>query len=72
MKLHLLTLLCLLTALTTWSKSSQSEGTGKIFVSNEMDNTISVIDAIRYEVIKTIPVGERPRDMQWHKIKPNS
>ena len=69
MKLHLATLLCLLTALTAWSKSSQSEGTGKIFVSNEMDNTISVIDGVTHDVVKTIPVGERPRDMQWHNNK---
>jgi len=69
MKLNLLAFLCLMTVLSTWSNSSQSEGTDRIFVSNEMDNTISVIDSIQHEVIKTIPVGERPRDMQWHDNK---
>ena len=69
MKLNLLASVCLTAILATWSNSSQSEGTGRIFVSNEMDNTISVIDGLLHEVITTIPVGERPRDMQWHDNK---
>ena len=44
-----------------------ADGTGHIFVSNEMGNTITVIDGKTFEVIKTIPTGERPRDMRWHK-----
>ena len=32
-----------------------------IFVSNEKDNTITAIDGKTLEVIKTIPVGRRPR-----------
>ncbi|MGA7544927.1 MAG: hypothetical protein WBW08_03745, partial [Methyloceanibacter sp.] len=32
-----------------------------IFVSNEKDNTITVIDSKTLQVIKTIPVGRRPR-----------
>ena len=62
-------LLCLVTALSMWSASATCEGTGRIFVSNEMDNTVSVIDGDSYEVLKTISVGERPRDMQWHANK---
>jgi PQQ-dependent catabolism-associated beta-propeller protein len=63
------TVLCLVAALTMWSAAVKCEGTGRIFVSNEMDNTISVIDGDNHEVITTIPVGERPRDMQWHNNK---
>jgi PQQ-dependent catabolism-associated beta-propeller protein len=33
----------------------------KIFVSNEKENTISVIDSEKLEVVHTIPVGNRPR-----------
>ncbi|MFM7085025.1 MAG: beta-propeller fold lactonase family protein, partial [Hyphomicrobium sp.] len=33
----------------------------KIFVSNEKENTVSVIDSEKLEVIHTIPVGNRPR-----------
>ena len=32
-----------------------------IFVSNEKDNTITVIDGKTLQTIKTIPVGRRPR-----------
>ncbi len=35
----------------------------KIFVSNEQDNTLSVIDGASLEVIDTISVGRRPRAM---------
>lgn len=35
----------------------------KIFVSNEQDNTLSVIDGASLEVIDTISVGRRPRSM---------
>lgn len=37
----------------------------RIFVSNEKDNTISVIDGARLEVVETIPVGRRPRSMAF-------
>ncbi len=33
----------------------------KIFVSNEGDNTMTVIDSESMEVIETVPVGQRPR-----------
>jgi PQQ-dependent catabolism-associated beta-propeller protein len=33
----------------------------KIFVSNEGDNTITVLDSASMEVIETVPVGQRPR-----------
>ncbi|MDR5892292.1 PQQ-dependent catabolism-associated beta-propeller protein [Halomonas mongoliensis] len=37
----------------------------RIFVSNEKDNTISVIDGASLEVVETIPVGRRPRSMAF-------
>lgn len=37
---------------------------GNIYVSNEDDGTISVIDAERAEVVATIEVGNRPRGLQ--------
>ena len=33
----------------------------RVFISNEKENTISVIDSEKLEVIKTIKVGQRPR-----------
>ena len=33
----------------------------RVFVSNEKDNTITVIDADTLKVTSTIPVGDRPR-----------
>ena len=44
---------------------ADAAGTGYIFVSNEMDNTVSVIDGQSFEIVKTIPTGQRPRDMRW-------
>ena len=44
-----------------------ADGTGNIFVSNESDNTVSVINGETFEVIKTVHTGERPRDMRWHQ-----
>jgi YVTN family beta-propeller protein len=32
-----------------------------IYVSNEKDNTITVVDGVNLVPIKTIPVGQRPR-----------
>jgi len=38
-----------------------------VYISNEKDNTISVIDTESDEVIKTIEVGERPRGVTLSK-----
>lgn len=40
---------------------------GKIYVSNEKDDTLSVIDTKTLEVVKTIPVGDRPRGITLSK-----
>ena len=38
-----------------------------LYISNEKDNTLSVIDTATDEVIKTIPVGKRPRGIVLSK-----
>ena len=38
---------------------------GEIWVTNETDNTISVIDTTTLEVTRTIPTGERPRGITF-------
>src|SRR6516162_6254118 len=38
-----------------------------IYVSNEKDNTITVIDGASLEPVKTIPVGQRPRGIVLSK-----
>jgi YVTN family beta-propeller protein len=35
----------------------------RIFVSNEKDNTVTVLDGASLEIVKTVPVGARPRGM---------
>ena len=42
-----------------------------MFVTNEKDNTVSIIDSAKLEVVKTVKVGQRPRgvilskDAKW-------
>jgi YVTN family beta-propeller protein len=33
----------------------------EVYVSNELDNTISVIDTNTFEVVRSFPTGKRPR-----------
>lgn len=44
----------------TWSGAAAAS---TAFISNEKDNTVSVFDTAAGKVIKTIPVGRRPRGM---------
>src|SRR6201984_2332402 len=37
------------------------------YVSNERGNTVSVIDTNKWEVVKTIKVGQRPRGIAYTK-----
>jgi PQQ-dependent catabolism-associated beta-propeller protein len=39
----------------------------EVYVSNEKDNTISVIDTEKLEVVRTFAVGERPRGITFSK-----
>ena len=36
----------------------------QIFVSNEKDNTVTVVDGKTLEVVKTIPTARRPRALR--------
>ncbi len=38
---------------------------GEIFVSNEGDDTVVVLDSENFEVLEVIPTGGRPRDMRF-------
>ena len=52
-----------------WAAAAPAAGTGYIFVSNESDSTVSVIDGESFEVIATVATGLRPRDMRWNADK---
>lgn len=39
----------------------------EVFVTNEKDNTVSVIDTVTLEVVRTISVGKRPRGIIFSK-----
>ena len=48
--------------LVMWSLTTVTLGaTGRVFVTNERSDSVSVIDAGSNKVIKTIPIGKRPR-----------
>ena len=38
-----------------------------VYVTNEKDNTVSIIDSTKLEVIKTVKVGQRPRGITLSK-----
>ena len=61
-KLKTLTVIALTIAHCTGSAYA-----GEIWVSNEKDDTISVIDDTTFTVIKTLEVGERPRGITFSK-----
>jgi len=45
----------------------QSAAADTIYVSNEKDNTITVVDGATLATLKTIPVGQRPRGIVLSK-----
>lgn len=49
--------------------AASAAGTGYIFVSNEGDDTVTVLDGETFETIRTVPTGQRPRDMRWNADK---
>ena len=44
-------------------------GADTILVSNEKDNTITVLDGATLRVLRTVPVGERPRGIALSRDK---
>lgn len=57
-------MLAALTALVA-AGTAQAKDTGYIFVSNERDDTVTVVDGESYEIVKQIPTGQRPRDIRF-------
>jgi len=57
----------ILTAATMLALTSTTALAATAYVSNEKDNTLSVIDLDSLKVIKTIEVGERPRGIIFNK-----
>src|SRR2546430_17642339 len=47
----------------------QARGTGRIFVSNEQSNTVTVLDGATYAQIATIRTARRPRDLKFSADK---
>ena len=60
-------LLCINLLFTTTLLSAK--GTGKIFVSNEKGNTLSVLDSKTNQVVNTIETCGRPRGMHFNLDK---
>ena len=56
---HLLLSTAILLAAPTWAS--------EVWITNEKDDTISVIDVETLEVVRTIPTGERPRGITFSK-----
>ena len=54
MKFRLVSLLCSMASFTAFALP-------QAYVTNEKDNTISIIDMQTFDVVDTIDVGERPR-----------
>src|ERR1700750_714018 len=50
-----------------WVLLGGSAGAFTAYVSNEKGNTVSVIDTDKFQVIKTIKVGQRPRGIDLTK-----
>src|SRR5688500_6315140 len=43
---------------------TSAKDTGRIFVSNEKSNTVTVLDGKSYAPVATIRTGKRPRDLK--------
>ena len=58
-------------ALATWLLTYSIACAYTVYITNEKDNTVSIIDSVKLEVIKTVKVGQRPRgvilskDAKW-------
>src|ERR1700742_4875783 len=47
--------------LAPWVLAPSVASAFTVYISNEKDNTVSVIDSTKLEVVKTVKVGQRPR-----------
>ena len=56
-----------LLALAAFVLAAETAHAERILVSNEKDNTITVLDSTSLQIIKTIPVGARPRGILLSK-----
>src|SRR6478736_2236954 len=60
-------MLRLLLGLCACAFAASPAGAYLAYVSNEKGNTVSVIDTTKWEVIRTIKVGQRPRGIEFTK-----
>src|SRR5262245_11612654 len=60
---------CLSTALAlaAWLFTLATASAYTVYITNEKDNTLSIIDSSKLEVIKTVKVGQRPRGVTLTK-----
>ena len=47
--------------LAAWLLTPTAAAAYTVYVTNEKDNTVSIIDSTKLEVVKTVKVGQRPR-----------
>ncbi len=63
---------CLLAATVALPLLAQPAWANMVYVSNEKDNTVTVVDSATMEVVKTIDVGQRPRGITIPRMMENS
>ncbi len=54
-------------ALTMLAAAASAGSAHEVYVSNEKDNTLSVIDTKSLTVVRTIKVGQRPRGITFSR-----
>jgi PQQ-dependent catabolism-associated beta-propeller protein len=53
--------------LAAWLVISPAANAYTVYVTNEKDNTVSIIDSAKLEVVKTVKIGQRPRGIALSK-----
>src|SRR5687768_11050269 len=48
-------------ALAAWLVAAAPGGAYTVYVTNEKDNTVTIIDSAKLEAVRTVKVGQRPR-----------
>jgi len=54
-------------ALAAWVVLAVPAGAYTVYVTNEKDNTVTVLDSEKMEVVKPVKVGQRPRGVTLTK-----